>query len=187
MHGDTKCDNVLVFKSETGTGENWRAKLTDFGHCEIDAGPGHSASSRPSYRGGTRYYDAPEVIWNTATLELLHKVDIWCWGLLLWQVIVNGAEFDPHEENWRDDSQMQQLKEQDRVLATAKSRCEDYINKHHRDEINIFPSIIEALNDTLCRDPQERRSAKSIVTELKNAIEDLYALYSFHNAQRLYT
>ena len=187
MHGDTKCDNVLIFKSETGTGENWRAKLTDFGHCEIDAGPGHSASSRTSYRGGTRYYDAPEVIWNTATPELLHKVDIWCWGLLLWQVIVNGAEFDPHEENWRDGSQMQQLKEQDRVLATAKSRCEDYIDKTHRDEINIFPSIIKALNDTLCRDPQERRSAKSIVTELKNAIEDLYVLCPFYSAQRPYT
>ena len=126
------------------------------------------------------------MIWNTATSDL-HKVDIWYWGLLFWQVIVNGAEFDPHEENWRDGSQMQQLKEQDRVLATAKSRCEDYINKNHRDDIIIFPSIIRALNVTICQDPQERRSAKSVVTELKNAIEDLYALYPFHRSQRLYT
>jgi predicted house-cleaning NTP pyrophosphatase (Maf/HAM1 superfamily) len=92
--------------------------------------------------------------------------------MLLWQVIVNGTGFDSSQDDWLDDRSMQDLKERNLVLDTAKSKCESFLNENHYHEVELFSSVTEALDDTLHPDPSERQSAKSILEKLKHTIED---------------
>ena len=76
IHRDIKPENVLL-------GDNMRAKLTDFGWSNYMQG-----DFKRTTVCGTPIYLAPEMINNTGHDE---KVDIWCIGVLLFELIIFGS------------------------------------------------------------------------------------------------
>jgi len=83
VHGDMKCQNILLFKDDTVPG-GLVAKLADFGHSvtELD--------ERESLRGNTPPWNAPE---DNGDLNFigLKAADIYSLGFVLWRILAAGA------------------------------------------------------------------------------------------------
>ncbi|KAL4914501.1 hypothetical protein BDW62DRAFT_143293 [Aspergillus aurantiobrunneus] len=89
IHGDVKCENVLIFPTTGGQGRNYIAKLTDFG-CSMAVGAvGSTQYTR--MRGSTLPYDAPEAA-GEIQLDQLPFTDVYSFGLLVWRVAIDGAD-----------------------------------------------------------------------------------------------
>lgn len=89
-HGDVKCQNVLVFRSDTD-GIEHVARLSDFGFSIIDDDRGNDeADTKGFLRGGTWPWNAPE--WrHSIPMSSLSKSDIYSYGLLAMQVWEDGG------------------------------------------------------------------------------------------------
>ncbi|KAL4868862.1 hypothetical protein BDV12DRAFT_196842 [Aspergillus spectabilis] len=94
IHGDVKCENVLVFPSAGLEGRKFVAKLTDFGcSMALDAIEPYTYTRM---RGATPPYDAPESD-SMIQRELLPFTDVYSYGLLVWRVAIDGADpFNHH-------------------------------------------------------------------------------------------
>jgi ankyrin repeat protein/serine/threonine protein kinase len=95
VHGDLKLENIIVF-------EDWNrpsgsiAKLCDFGHS-IFLG----SENQSQQYWGTTLYLPPEALFQKSRpipLELLHKCDIWAYGLALWEILADGRLY--FQESW---------------------------------------------------------------------------------------
>ncbi|KAJ5206199.1 hypothetical protein N7472_002647 [Penicillium cf. griseofulvum] len=89
IHGDVKCENVLMFPTSRLQGRNCIAKLTDFGcSMTVDA---VEPKQYTRLRGVTIPYDAPEA---DAEIQSGHLpfTDTYSFGLLIWRVIIDGAD-----------------------------------------------------------------------------------------------
>lgn len=93
IHRDIKLENLLI--SEDGT-----LKLADFGWSNFGNG---NASDRKTYCG-TPDYLAPEMVNETGHTE---KLDIWCVGILLFEILVGRTPFQP--QNLKDRSQYEKM------------------------------------------------------------------------------
>ncbi|KAL3442876.1 hypothetical protein BJX65DRAFT_312336 [Aspergillus insuetus] len=89
IHGDVKCENVLVFPSAEFEGRKFIAKLTDFG-CSMDLST-MEPNTYTKLRGATPLYDAPESD-RLIQRELLPFTDVYSYGLLVWRVAIDGAD-----------------------------------------------------------------------------------------------
>ena len=90
IHGDLKTTNVLL---STGSDGELVAKLSDFGCAVHMLGPNENAC----LPGHSPPWDAPEASSESIPFKDLPKVDIYCWGLLLWRVMLDGrTPFDFH-------------------------------------------------------------------------------------------
>ena len=79
LHRDIKPENILL-------GEDFTPKLADFGFaCKIAAG------ERRRTICGTREYFAPEIFEHK---DQSLKLDVWCLGVLLFELCHNRAPFD---------------------------------------------------------------------------------------------
>ncbi|KAL4819880.1 hypothetical protein BDW67DRAFT_173148 [Aspergillus spinulosporus] len=87
IHGDVKCENVLIFPAKTPQGRSFIAKVTDFG-CSMAI---DKVGSQTRLRGSTIPYDAPEAD-SVIERENLAYTDIYSFGLLMWRVLVDGAD-----------------------------------------------------------------------------------------------
>lgn len=89
IHGDIKCENVLVFPAVNYEGRDFVAKLTDFGSSmALDM---IEPNTYTKLRGATPPYDAPEA--NGMMLrDHLPLTDIYSYGILIWRVALDGAE-----------------------------------------------------------------------------------------------
>lgn len=85
IHGDVKLSNVLICKDKTG---EIIAKLSDFG-CSIIVANEFATEIR--LRGRSPPWDAPEATGPISKM-LLHKTDIYSFGLLYWRVMLGGAD-----------------------------------------------------------------------------------------------
>lgn len=85
VHCDIKSENVLIFPH----GDNgFVAKVTDFDSCifmsQVEGGT--------QLRDATKVYSVPECS-RIISLDDLPKVDIYSFGLLVWQVLLDGRNF----------------------------------------------------------------------------------------------
>lgn len=169
LHGDIKCENALVFKTENGTAENWRVKISDFGHSILNMeGKTPDEFTRREVLG-TDFYSPPELNDAEAILEVanMKSVDIWCWGLLMWKVMIDGADYAYADGPEINRDEMQTLREHDRMATTAKDACEKYLNAHHSRESTGFSTILGVLLDALCPNASDRPNAPSLLSRLK--------------------
>ncbi|KAI9666468.1 MAG: hypothetical protein M1821_004404 [Bathelium mastoideum] len=93
VHGDLKLENVLVFPSwDRPSGAV--AKIADFGHSLLLLGT-ENEHLTPRY-DGTPLYNAPEVSTqhiHRLTNSRLYKCDVWAFGLLVWEALLNGDRY----------------------------------------------------------------------------------------------
>jgi serine/threonine protein kinase len=89
-HGDVKTNNVLLCSRQDGS---LVAKIADFG-CSMHTS---GQDGLVFIQGHTPPWDAPEVYIGDVYPSDLHKLDIYCWGLLVWRVMLDGrTPFDFH-------------------------------------------------------------------------------------------
>ncbi|PVH93643.1 hypothetical protein DM02DRAFT_502175, partial [Periconia macrospinosa] len=143
IHGDVKLDNVLVFDS------NERrispvAKICDFGHSVLV--------------GILSRYNAPEVF-NQKLKPIprmeLKKCDVWAFGLLAWEVLLDGAFYLNHvagQTNMALDDSAQKNFEPGQVLLSAISSAQVGTDDIQR---AIFRNLLKS---TLEADPSLRVS-----------------------------
>ncbi|KAI3321650.1 hypothetical protein HD806DRAFT_524100 [Xylariaceae sp. AK1471] len=89
IHGDVKCENVLIFPAVNYEGRDFVAKLTDFGCSMILDTVEPNTYTR--LRGSTPPYDAPEAD-GMMHRDHLPFTDIYSYGILVWRVAIDGAE-----------------------------------------------------------------------------------------------
>ncbi|KAI9372458.1 hypothetical protein BJX61DRAFT_542690 [Aspergillus egyptiacus] len=159
IHGDVKCENVLVFPSASPERRKFVAKLTDFGCSMALDALGPNASTR--LRGASPPYDAPE---SDAMIqrEFLPATDVYSYGLLVWRVAIDGA--DPFNPRWDRSSQgesatdciLERIRENKRdetTLSIALSRIYDT-------DLALEPDTADGLGEVLTialsSDPAER-------------------------------
>ncbi|KAF2495498.1 kinase-like protein [Lophium mytilinum] len=174
LHGDIKCENALVFNTEKGTAENWRVKLSDFGHAILNMqGKGSSGFTRREVIG-TDFYSPPELSSAEAVIDVanMKSVDVWCWGLLMWRVLIDGMEYSDAEGHQIDPGAMRALREQGNIAATAKDACKNYLNLHHSREGAALSSIVGILVDALSHNAADRPDALSLLSRLRRASSD---------------
>ncbi|KAL4920656.1 kinase-like domain-containing protein [Aspergillus aurantiobrunneus] len=94
-HGDVKAANVLVFANQGPYG--WTAKLSDLGQAIIGD---HTNPDAPvECSPGTPLFSAPEIRRRqnfkneSFTISAALKADVYSFGLLSWQVLVEGQHY----------------------------------------------------------------------------------------------
>jgi serine/threonine protein kinase len=121
VHGDVKCDNVLLFRSNHDK-EGIMPKLGDFGYAVLDG------QNTPLLGRGTHPYKAPELYDGEIARSDIVYTDIYSFGLLVWQVSQDGT--NPFEDpnvcphpifSARGREHIQMLKENDRLLGITLS------------------------------------------------------------------
>lgn len=100
IHGDVKLDNVLVFDTPSAP----IAKICDFGHS-IVIGLDSDVHRAVLFRGTNRY-NPPEVfrqLEQRIPRTQLTRCDIWAFGLLAWEVLLNGTYYTSYLTSMTDD------------------------------------------------------------------------------------
>ncbi|MCJ1276535.1 hypothetical protein MMC21_004341 [Puttea exsequens] len=101
VHGDVKCENVLIFEHEdsqrqpqSAGGFRMYCKLTDFGVLR------HPESETGVLLGGSRPWQAPECSrGHFFEVEEAKRTDVYSFGMLLWRVFLDGDPFKLLEES----------------------------------------------------------------------------------------
>jgi len=82
-HGDVKADNILLTETK-------QAKVSDFGTSKPFAEFNPTAETE-----GTVFYLPPEYLIGTSTQENCSKIDVWGFGMLLWQQLKQAKFITP--------------------------------------------------------------------------------------------
>ncbi|KAF2829379.1 ankyrin [Ophiobolus disseminans] len=161
IHGDVKSNNVLVYTTATGTAENWTAKVIDFSHSVVHA-QDSSTMTRREQLPGTDLYRPPELTKPGTTFrgDIADRVDVWCLGMLLWEVLLDGTLNVTQEH-------MQRLRNSGSVATYAHDRCKTHLESHHRDEHGLVSVVLNILDETLSEDPLLRQTAATLVPQFR--------------------
>jgi len=115
VHGDIKADNVLIRRSPN---RKYVAKLSDFGFSVIAA-----TESAEIWIGGTDPWRAPEIRDGPVRINAAKFADTYSFGLLAWSVCLDGGSpFDFVLEHCKGNSEVEELKKDDRLLSVAKGK-----------------------------------------------------------------
>ncbi|KAL9029684.1 MAG: hypothetical protein Q9196_002108 [Gyalolechia fulgens] len=162
VHGDVKCENVLVFEKEdsdhrSDNGFNLQCKLTDFG---VSRHPDGGVSL-----GGSRPWQAPECSRGAYfRIEAAKSTDIYSFGMLLWRVMFDGDPFkflegtssieakNDKERRRKRNEVVAALKKDDRLVQHV---CESLAVSERFDRFQI-ELLSEVMSITLALDPSRR-------------------------------
>jgi serine/threonine protein kinase len=152
IHGDVKCDNVLLFRSKVGA---LMPKLTDFGYSILlsEVKSGSSATV-----GGTEPFTAPETRWPVER-SLLYSTDYFAYGMMVWQTILDGSDLfsaspfsapakELSDKHWR--LYIREAKESPDFVANVKASIKSYAKS------DASQNVEQLLESLLCRDPATR-------------------------------
>lgn len=169
-HGDVKLENTLVFH---GDYRGFRAKLSDLGHALVDL---KRAGAKNQRYLGTPLLNAPEVrprldleapMSNLVDADGAYKCDIYSFGLLVWEIILDGARFcktlgDVISDEDGGDQMVYQLndlpKEELLLRALTSLNC-----RHDKDNGALVQMLRALLQATLRDDPKDRKTSKEII------------------------
>lgn len=168
MHGDVKSSNAVVYTNNIGTAENWTAKLIDFGHSVIRV-KDSTLNPKRNQMLGTDLYRPPELAKPGSSFDgaIAERVDIWCWGMLFWELVLDGYLPFTNEA-------MQHLRVSGEVATTAHDQCKSYMETHHRDERGMFSSVLYILGEALKEDPLLRPAAATLVQQVRTLAQQQY-------------
>lgn len=160
VHGDVKCENVLIFEEPDDlTGSNSEGpklvgKLTDFGVLRLEDGG--------LMLGGSRPWQAPEFS-RTAyfKIEEAKRTDVYSFGMLLWRVFLDG---DPFKSLGDIEGKTPKEKRQSRNDAIAALKDADQLVQHVCASLALSDNftrpqlemLCEVVNTTLMKDPSRR-------------------------------
>ncbi|KAL8835136.1 MAG: hypothetical protein Q9170_003441 [Blastenia crenularia] len=163
VHGDVKCENVLVFEKEEGQnrrkngGFNLQCKLTDFG---VSRHPDGGVSL-----GGSRPWQAPECTRGAYfRIEAAKRTDIYSFGMLLWRVMFDGDPFKFLEGSGAFEAKNDRERRNKRNEAVAALKKDDYLVQHVYESLAIserfdrfqIEMLSEVMSITLALDPSRR-------------------------------
>ncbi|KAL4739990.1 hypothetical protein BDV11DRAFT_169622 [Aspergillus similis] len=156
IHGDVKCENVLIFPAKTPQGRSFIAKVTDFG-CSIVI---DEVGSQTRLRGSTIPYDAPEA---DSVIERgnLAYTDVYSFGLLAWRVLIDGADPFKHSRYATVNATVERynyslIREDKRngtSLSLALDRVQDPDSGFSPEMANVFGEVLSIALDP---EPQKR-------------------------------
>lgn len=160
VHGDVKCENVLIFEEgDDSIGSNSEhlklvGKLTDFGVLRLEDGG--------LMLGGSRPWQAPEFS-RTAyfKIEEAKRTDIYSFGMLLWRVFLDG---DPFKSLGEIEGKTPKEKRQSRNDAIAALKEGDNLVQHVCVSLALSENftrpqlemLCEIIGITLIKDPSRR-------------------------------
>jgi len=171
VHGDVKCENVLIFEKEdippntscdigkchislhisllrTILGPTLYCKLTDFGVLR------HPDGQNGVLLGGSRPWQAPECSrGHFFEVEDAKRTDVYSFGMLLWRVFLDGDPFKLLEESklvvhlGHESAKQRRLKRND---AVARLKEEDGLVKHVCDSLALSGKFSRTQLEMLC-------------------------------------
>lgn len=173
LHADIKAENVLIFRSDRGTGQNWTAKICDFSRSQLDI---RSTDPRLPVKDfiGTLQYSPPELSKPqdlvTGDPIKLEFIDVWCWGMLLWYVLMDGMPYfiqiPPEAESLEERlKRLQSKKISGDLKNIAIEECRQFLQEQYHD-YGIVPVILESLSETLECDPDKRPNAEDLLKKI---------------------
>ncbi|KNB04698.1 serine/threonine protein kinase [Fusarium oxysporum f. sp. lycopersici 4287] len=169
VHGDIKCENVLVFAEPENAIRPFCAKLTDFGCSMVLA----ETEPYAMLKGRTMPYDAPEAD-RIIPKHILPFSDVYSFGLLVWRVALDGADpfTDPRyweelidgERHYRK-SNIREAKKGEGLLNYALSTIRDPDLQHAVETADAF---CEILNIALRARPEKRDLDRILLAFARN-------------------
>ena len=100
-------------------------------------------------------------------------IDIWSWGMLLWEMINDGEAYKDRNDALILPDMMQRFRENGEVGKLACDVCLARIKKRHIEERgSIRRVVLEALQDALRADPSARPSALALLSRLQKSLPD---------------
>lgn len=172
IHGDIKCDNALVFpKSANGMAENWQVKISDFSHSIVSPTNSDNVSLKREAILGTDFYSPPE--FDTPEIkhpERLKSADIWCFGVLLWEVMLDGTELLDSEKNVIDESMMRSLRKSGTLVDLAREQIDQYLQNQHLGESGLVEATLSLIEKCLQKEPSQRNDAISLLEDMQSSM-----------------
>lgn len=162
VHGDVKCENVLVFEDTPfdegpSNSQEWRliCKLTDFGYSHLDA------SSNEFPLGGSPPWNAPECFSGTYfRIETAKRTDVYSFGLLVWRLMLDGDPFASMK--FEGDTEKEQRARRNEFVTVLKN--DDKLADHVCQSLETSASLTEqqlamitrVIRCTLTKNPSNR-------------------------------
>jgi serine/threonine protein kinase len=161
---------VLVFDGPSSTAESWIAKLSDFGHSTLGLHGDGDGEDEQLHQAmvGTRFFSPPELDGRPIALfkENFERIDIWCWGMLLWRVMIEDTEYlDSNGQKIED--RMIMLRQKPTFAKMASQSCRRYLSSFHEHERPLTYRICEILRRALDYDPLSRPSSRDLLAEIE--------------------
>ncbi|KAL4757031.1 uncharacterized protein BDW70DRAFT_119529 [Aspergillus foveolatus] len=155
IHGDVKCENVLVFPCRRVQERSFVAKLTDFG-CSITL-DAIEVGAYTRLRGASPPYDAPESD-SMIQRDLLPATDMYSYGLLVWRVATDGADPFKHARYRASEGEgvLGRIREDKRTETTLSMALEAIYDPDLGLDSDTANSVGELLTVALASDPTER-------------------------------
>lgn len=174
-----KCENVLVFNGQSSAAESWIAKLSDFGHSTLGLESREEHQQLHEANIGTQFYSPPELDDGpiAVSAEKLKRIDVWCWGMLLWRVMIEGTEYlDSLDLRIEHESHMKELRQQPTFSIMASQSCQHYLESHHAHERPLVFRVCEILRRTLDHYPMSRPSSRDLLREIEELTRERYEI-----------
>ena len=170
FHSDIKPDNALIFTSSQGTAQNWIAKLCDFSHSRLEIHEERRALYS-SEIGGTEKFFPPERYSSDAIpISNLPAIDVWCWGMLLWYILIDGDTYKTLDGRELERESLRQEKQNGLIQGTAVKSCQSIYNEQQHNN-HILSIALEALHRSLDYDPKKRAPARDLLRGMKHGLD----------------